>query len=102
MAMAHHGVLALLVEKKREEVERSQNTKVLVRGLGTMSYSSSGVWSRSSSKLFFSTQTRDVDPHNFANVEDMLFEVFRCEETDSIDSISISQFLKVSFFGNLL
>ena len=37
-----------------------------------------------------------MEPHDFANVEDMLFEVFRCEETDSIDSISIAQFLKVS------
>merc|ERR1712223_1570946 len=36
----------------------------------------------------------NVEPHDFANVEDMLFEVFRCEETDSIDSISIAQFLK--------
>ena len=33
---------------------------------------------------------------NFANVEDMLFEVFRCEETDSIDRIAIAQFLRVS------
>ncbi len=32
---------------------------------------------------------------HFANVEDMLFEVFRCEETDSIDSIAIAHFLKV-------
>ena len=32
---------------------------------------------------------------HFANVEDMLFEVFRCEETDSIDSIAIGHFLKV-------
>ena len=33
---------------------------------------------------------------HFANVEDMLFEVFRCEETDTFDRISIRQFLKVS------
>ena len=32
---------------------------------------------------------------HFANVEDMLFEVFRCEETDTFDRISIRQFLKV-------
>ena len=59
--------------------------------------SSSGVWSRSSSvNPFFSPQTsRNVEPHDFASVEDMLFEVFRCEETDTIDSISISQFFKV-------
>jgi hypothetical protein len=30
-------------------------------------------------------------------VEDMLFEVFRCEETDTIDSIAIGQFLRVTF-----
>ena len=61
--------------------------------------SSSGVWSRSSScNPFFSPQiSRNVEPLDFANVEDMLFEVFRCEETDTIDSISISQFLKVSY-----
>ena len=41
--------------------------------------------------------SRNVEPHDFASVEDMLFEVFRCEETDTIDSISISQFFKVSF-----
>ena len=34
-------------------------------------------------------------PTNFANVEDMLFEVFRCEETDAIDRIAIAQFLNV-------
>ena len=39
---------------------------------------------------------RNVEPHDFDNVEDMLFEVFRCEETDTIDSISIAQFIKVS------
>ena len=31
----------------------------------------------------------------------MLFEVFRCEETDSIDRIAISQFLKVSKRGSV-
>jgi hypothetical protein len=63
-----------------------------------MSTSSGVSSSRSSvsSYPFFSPQiSRDVEPHDFANVEDMLFEVFRCEETDSIDSISIAQFLKV-------
>ena len=39
--------------------------------------------------------SRLPQPANFAKVEDMLFEVFRCEETDSIDSIAIAQFLKV-------
>ena len=37
----------------------------------------------------------DIQPTNFANVEDMLFEVFRCEETDTINNIAIAQFLKV-------
>ena len=32
---------------------------------------------------------------SFLNIEDMLFEVFRCEETDTFDRISIRQFLKV-------
>ena len=32
---------------------------------------------------------------HFANVEDMLFAGFRCEETDTFDRISIRQFLKV-------
>ena len=41
-------------------------------------------------------EKHDVEPQDFDNVEDMLFEVFRCEETDTIDSISICQFLKVS------
>ena len=36
----------------------------------------------------------DIQPTNFANVEDMLFEVFRCEETDTINNIAIAQFLK--------
>ena len=58
--------------------------------------SSSGVWSRSSSvNPFFPPPNRNVEPSDFASVEDMLFEVFRCEETDTIDSISISQFFKV-------
>ena len=35
---------------------------------------------------------------NFANVEDMLFEVFCSEESDSIDQVSIGNFLKVSSF----
>ncbi len=35
-------------------------------------------------------------PTHFANVEDMLFEVFRCEETDTFDTIAIRQFLRVS------
>ena len=54
------------------------------------------------SNQFFSPQIsrnvepHDVEPQDFDNVEDMLFEVFRCEETDTIDSISICQFLKVS------
>ena len=43
---------------------------------------------------------RNVEPHDFDNVEDMLFEVFRCEETDTIDSISIAQFIKVSAAAN--
>ena len=34
-----------------------------------------------------------MEPHDFANVEDMLFEVFRCEETDTIDSI-LSKYLR--------
>jgi len=64
---------------------------------------SSGFYSRSSSvscNPFFSSQIsrnvepHDVEPQDFDNVEDMLFEVFRCEETDTIDSISICQFLK--------
>ena len=38
----------------------------------------------------------DIQPTNFANVEAMLFEVFRCEETDTINNIAIAQFLKVS------
>ena len=41
--------------------------------------------------LYFS----DIEPSNFANVEDMLFEVFRCEETDTINNIAIAHFLKV-------
>ena len=59
--------------------------------------SSSGVWSRSSSVNPFFPPSRNVEPHDFASVEDMLFEVFRCEETDTIDSISISQFFKVKY-----
>ena len=39
----------------------------------------------------------DIQPTNFANVEDMLFEVFRCEETDTINNIAIAQFLKVQY-----
>ena len=39
----------------------------------------------------------DIEPTNFANVEDMLFEVFRCEETDTINNIAIAHFLKVWF-----
>ena len=50
-------------------------------------------FSRTSSLCCFCS---DIQPHNFANVEDMLFEVFRCEETDTIDSIAIGQFLRVS------
>ena len=38
----------------------------------------------------------DIQPTNFANVEDMLFEVFRCEETDTINNIAIAQFLKAN------
>ncbi len=59
---------------------------------------SSGFSSASDSYSLYSPQiSREHDhvQHDFANVEDMLFEVFRCEETDSIDSISITQFLKV-------
>ncbi len=32
----------------------------------------------------------------------MLFEVFRCEETDSIDSIAIAHFLKVGLVKGML
>ena len=40
----------------------------------------------------------DIQPTNFANVEDMLFEVFRCEETDTINNIAIAQFLKANIY----
>jgi hypothetical protein len=63
----------------------------------------SSLSSRSTSSVYSSYGSvneffRGAAPHptNFANVEDMLFEVFRCEETDTFDSIAIKQFLKVS------
>ena len=32
----------------------------------------------------------------------MLFEVFRCEETDTINNIAIAHFLKVGLFKELI
>ena len=46
-------------------------------------------------RVFVSAFFRSGHQTNFANVEDMLFEVFRCEETDTIDRIALGHFIKV-------
>ena len=59
-------------------------------------YSSADSFAQPSSLFMFqhASVSSDIQPTNFANVEDMLFEVFRCEETDTINNIAIAQFLK--------